>query len=71
MGNESAKTLTPEMASREYGIPRGSLANMRHKGRGPKFYKTPGGRRVVYLREDFERWLFENPVLTIDSIKER
>jgi hypothetical protein len=68
MKQENVKTLSPEAASQRYGIPRGSLANMRFKGIGPKFYKA-GKRRVLYAVEDFEKWLFENPVQTIDSIE--
>ena len=47
----------------------GSLANMRWKKIGPKFYKI--GKKVVYRPEDIEAFLFQNPVQTIDSIKVR
>jgi hypothetical protein len=43
----------------------GSLANMRCHKRGPKFFKI--GRKVVYRTEDIENYLFQNPVLTVDS----
>ena len=29
----------------------------RHVGKGPKSFKVPGGRRVLYAREDVEAWL--------------
>ncbi len=45
----------------------GSLANMRCQKRGPKFFKV--NRKVVYRPEDIEAFLFQNPVLTIDSEK--
>lgn len=52
-----------------YGIPLGTLANMRWKKVGPKFYRQ--GRRIVYFFDDVEAWLKENPVLTIDSLPAR
>lgn len=30
---------------------------MRHVGRGPRWFRTPGSRRVLYLRSDVEAWL--------------
>jgi len=45
----------------------GSLANMRCKKRGPKFFKA--GRKVVYRPCDIEAFLFQNPVQTIDSVE--
>lgn len=29
----------------------------RHAGRGPKSFKIPGGRRVLYARADVEEWI--------------
>jgi hypothetical protein len=46
----------------------GTLANYRNKKQGAKFYKV--GRKVLYNRQDIERWLTGNPVLTIDSLPE-
>ena len=60
------KAGTPSEMSRMYGVPEGSLANMRYRKAGPKFYKV--GRRVLYFFEDFEAWLKQNPVLTKDSL---
>lgn len=71
MSNELKKrTLTPAEVEEIYGIPRGSLANMRWAKRGPRYYKRPGGRSVFYLREDVERWVLQNPVVTLDSYGE-
>lgn len=52
----------PELAKSE-----GVLGNLRNQKRGPKYYKI--GRKVVYRPEDIEAFLFQNPVLTIDSIE--
>ena len=61
------KTATPEVVSETYGVPIGSLANLRHKRQGPRYFKR--GRRIVYLISDVEEWLLSNPVQTIDSIR--
>ena len=63
--------LTPKEAIKIYpplGC-EGSLANLRWKKRGPKFFKI--GRKIVYRPEDIETFLFQNPVQTIDSIGAR
>jgi len=65
------KVLSPEDVVENY--PRltkstGVLANWRNKKVGPKFYKI-NNRRVVYKPEDIEAFLFQNPVMTIDSAR--
>ena len=60
------KAGTPFEMSRLYGIPAGTLANLRYQKKGPKFYKI--GKSVLYFTEDFEDWLRRSPVLTKDSI---
>ena len=62
------RAITPTELEAIYGIPRGSLANMRWAKKGPKYYKA-GKRRVIYMVEDVEDWLSQNPVLTMDSPK--
>ena len=65
------KGLTPKETVKAYPALTKSpavLANLRGAGRGPKYYKV--GRKVVYKPEDIERFLFRNPVLTIDSVEE-
>lgn len=57
----------PEVVSEIYGVPTGTLANMRSQGRGPKFYRR--GRRVIYFFTDVENWLTSEPCLTFDSIQ--
>jgi len=61
------KTLTPHQVSEMYGIAKGTLGNYRAQRRGPRFYKV--GKKVLYRIEDIEAYLFQNPVLTFDSVK--
>ena len=63
------KALSPKDVISSYPVLgcEGSLANMRCKKRGPKFFKA--GKKVIYRPADIEAWLFQNPVLTIDSIE--
>jgi hypothetical protein len=63
------KTITPDVASETYGINRGTLANMRLAKKGPAYLKI--GRKVLYRVSDFEHWLFQNRVQTIDSIEQQ
>lgn len=43
----------------------GTLANLRSKGEGPRFYKLK--KKVIYRLDDLERYIFGSPVLTIDD----
>jgi hypothetical protein len=66
MNNIPAKqTLSPREIAQSYGIPEGTLANMRWQKQGPKYYRV--GRRILYKVVDVEGWLFSHPVLTIGS----
>lgn len=62
------KTLTGKQVAETYGFAEGSLANMRCRKEGPKYFKV--GKKVFYRPKDVEAWLFANPVLTIDSVGE-
>lgn len=62
------RAITPAEFEEIYGVPRGSLANMRWAKKGPRYFKA-GPRRVIYMVEDVEEWLSRNPVLTVDSLK--
>ncbi len=62
------KALPPEGISEVYGVPKGTLANMRSQGRGPKWYRR--GRRVVYFLEDVEKWLRSESHQTVDSVNQ-
>lgn len=63
----SKKAITPKAASEIYGFSEGTLANLRCKRNGPKYYRV--GRKVLYLVTDFEEWITKNPVLTTDSLQ--
>jgi hypothetical protein len=54
-----------------FGIPEGTLANMRwSKKTGPRYFRKPGGRGIFYLLSDVEEWITSQPVLTVDSLRE-
>jgi hypothetical protein len=65
---QEKKTISPETAAALYDLSPGTLANMRSRGIGPKFYKVGSGRKVLYKVDDFEAWLTSSPVMTKDSI---
>ena len=44
---------------------RGSLAQMRHKGKGPIYHKI--GSKVVYLGSDLNAYLTERRVLPVNN----
>jgi hypothetical protein len=62
-------TLSGEEIEMLYGIDAGTLANYRSRKEGCRFYKVK--RRVFYRKDEFEKWFFGNPILTIDSLRER
>lgn len=62
------KMLSPADVEALYGIPRGSLANLRWSRKGPQFFKV-GARRVLYRLDDVRRWIESRPVLTKDSVE--
>jgi hypothetical protein len=62
-------TFTPREVAETYGTNQGTLANLRWRKAGAKYFKV-GKKKIIYRREDLERWLFANPVHTIDSVKE-
>ena len=66
--HERQRTATPRQISRIYGIPVGTLANLRYQKRGPKYYRV--SRKVLYALSDVENWIMRNPVLTADSLPE-
>jgi hypothetical protein len=47
--------MRPKDASLYTGFSEGTLANMRVKGTGPKFFKR--GARVFYYQKDLDTWL--------------
>lgn len=63
---EIRKAVTPKEASEIYPLSVGTLANDRYHKRGPKYFRC--GRKILYRVDDLESWLYQSPVLTIDSI---
>jgi hypothetical protein len=59
-------TASPLVIAQMFDLNEGTLANLRSKKQGPKFYKI--GRRVLYRPSEVESWLTANPVLTTDSL---
>lgn len=62
------KVAAPKDISLAYGIAVGTLANMRYRKTGPKYYRC--GRSVYYRIDEFEDWQLRNPVLTSESLPE-
>ena len=53
-------TLVPAQAAEAMKTTQGSLAQMRHRGKGPRFIKV--GSRVLYRRSDIRAFLDANTV---------
>lgn len=62
------KSIDPKTAAELYGLNIGTLANLRSKKQGPRYFHV--NRKVLYFVEDIEAWIKRNPVMTIDSIPE-
>jgi len=69
MGKIEKRAITPADVEIAYGIPKGSLANMRWRRVGPRYFKV-GKRKVLYLVADINRWITKSPIKTIDSMGE-
>jgi hypothetical protein len=61
--------LKPSEVRVVFGIPVGTLANLRYAKKGPRFFRKPGGRGIFYLASDVEAWITSQPVQTMDSLK--
>lgn len=48
--------IQPEVVCEITGLSRGALAQLRHFGRGPRFYK-PTPRTVLYKRSEVIEWV--------------
>ncbi len=57
-----------QQAGEMFGISPGTLANLRSRREGPKFYKV--GRRALYNVAELEEWVTRKPMLTRDSLPE-
>jgi hypothetical protein len=64
--DEGIRYITSHQAAAMYGFSFGYLANLRSKKQGPNFYKR--GRKVLYSVADFESWVTESPVKTVDQL---
>ena len=58
------KMLSPAEVEAVYGIPVGSLANLRCARKGPPFYRVGGGRRIKYDPDAVRAWIESGRVLT-------
>jgi predicted DNA-binding transcriptional regulator AlpA len=67
MNISDKKFGSPEEVAKAFGFSRGTLANMRSKKIGPKYYKVQN-RKVLYRFADVEKWIQSYPVLTRDSM---
>jgi Helix-turn-helix domain len=65
MSEDSMKqvSVSPEQAAKLYGLNPGSLANMRCRKQGPRYYKV--GKKILYRIDDLERFLFNVPIQTL------
>ena len=63
-------TLKPSEVSAMFGIPEGTLANMRWAKKGPRYFRKPGGRGIYYIYQEILDWVTSQPVLTVDSLPE-
>jgi hypothetical protein len=62
-------TLSPAEVTAVFGIPEGTLANLRWTKKGPRYFRRPGGRGILYLVSDVETWVTSCPVQTLESIE--
>ncbi|MCX5813642.1 MAG: helix-turn-helix domain-containing protein [Proteobacteria bacterium] len=69
MNSQKQVCMSPQQVSDAYGLPKGTLANMRWARKGPRFYKQ--NRKILYKVADLEAWLYQNPVMTIDAHLDR
>ena len=70
MGELRRIFLTAAEVAALYPIAVGTLANMRSRKVGCKFYKLPGGKKVIYKASEIAAWFESEPVLTVDSFRE-
>lgn len=51
--------LTTQEVADLLRTPAETVRYWRHVGKGPRSFKIPGGRRVLYARDDVERFIAE------------
>lgn len=54
-------TVKPTAAAEMLGLSRGTLANWRAEGRGPRYIKS--GKQILYRVSDIEAWLDAQPTV--------
>jgi hypothetical protein len=69
MNKESRRiALKPSEVRETFGIPEGTLANLRWARKGPRYFKRPGGRGIFYLLADVEVWITSRPVYPSEGV---
>jgi hypothetical protein len=63
MNKEKKVMATPGEIEELFGIPKGTLANLRCQRKGPPFLKV-GLRKVLYRLSDVESWIMKGEVKT-------
>ena len=53
----ATRFLTTAEVAELVRAPAETVRYWRHVGKGPRSFKVPGGRRVLYAVEDVEAWL--------------
>lgn len=53
----ATRFLTTAEVAELVRAPAETVRYWRHVGKGPRSFKVPGGRRVLYAVEDVEEWL--------------
>ena len=71
MKNSERKILNTREVSETYGTSIGMLAQWRFLKKGPRYYRVPNSRKVIYRVEDLDNFFLGNPVLTGDSANDR
>ena len=66
MSNNSFDTLTAKQVAAILHTSEAGLAQMRHRGIGPKFVKA-GHRKVLYIRQHVEEFLAANTCQRTDD----
>ena len=68
MNSLEKKFGNTEEVARAFGFSKGTLANMRSKKLGPKYFKV--NRKILYRFADVEKWIQTYPVLTRDDMNQ-
>lgn len=61
------RPLTTEQAAHFLGVSQGHLANMRSRGEGPRYIQRSRKGRVLYLRDDLEKYLDKHTFVAVSQ----